>query len=697
MKQKFKLLIIGLVGLGVVTLIAGWWVAGKINAFTADAFHRLPKDLMADLPKTTTITDRKGQVLYYYYQDQNRLMTTGDQIPNHLKEAFIAAEDERFYLHSGFDPISALRAAWGNWRNQSVLSGGSTLTMQLVKNLTGDASPTLARKLREAYLASLIETRYTKDQVLTAYLNVVPLGSNLAGVETASRFYFNKPVSQLSLAESATLAALPTAPEFYIQHPESLERRRNYVLDRMVDTGKITREAAKTAQAAQTATAPVVVPLQAPHFTMHVLDELKARYGESLAKQGLTVQTSLDPAVQSIAEQTVEKERTVLRQVNAQNVGLVSVDPKTGQVLAMVGSANYQDKTNQGEVNLATARLSYGSTAKPLIMAFLLEQEHWSPGAIMWDVKTDFPIQGEPKPYTPKNYDLKYFGPLTVRQALANSRNVTAIKALQMVGLPTVLNRFKEMGVTSLRSPSDYGPSFAVGGGEIPLVELVGAYTALANNGKVNRPQSILKLTDPYGKVIEETKPTNTPAIKPEVAYEIADILQDNEARKRVFGSQSPLVIKDHTVAAKTGTAEDYRTALTIGFTPEVVTGVIVANNDNRPLRFGGSGAMAAAPFFHTFMTEFLKDKPNTWFTRPETVQATEFPTVIGKIKDLTAPWQSPSPRFAERVAETDNPYWNRAVRSQAQPKEETKVATQTVVTETVKAAVPAKKKEGEQ
>ncbi len=657
-----------------------WKEIYRADHALASAAAAIPQDLLKNVPKTTVITDRHGEILYYLYKDVNRLVVPGSAIPSQAKDAFIAAEDERFYSHNGFDATSIARAIKENYQNKNIVSGGSTLTMQLVKNLTGDDRPTVERKLKEVYQAFILEERYSKEDILTAYLNVVPLGNTIAGVETASQFYYHKPAKELSVAESATLAALPTAPSFYYEHPDALVRRRNYVLRRMVETGKISQQQADQAMTESTALAEPITPLRSPHFVMATIDQLTKEYGASIYQKGLTVTTTLDIPTQMKAEQTIKENLSVLQTVAAQNVASVAIDPKTGQVLAMVGSKDYYDQKNDGEVNLALAPYSPGSTGKPLIYSFLLEKEHWSPGAIMWDVKTQFPIQGE-KPYIPRNYDDKFMGPITLRQAIGNSRNIPAIKALQMVGLETALKRLPEFGITSLSSdPSQYGPSLAVGGCGIPLVEMTAAYSAFANEGKVNPAQLILKATDYSGRVIKEAQPTNRPVIKPEVAYEIADILQDNEARKKVFGPRSPLVIDGHHVGVKTGTAENYTSALTIGFTPDIVFGVIVANNDNSPLRAGGSGAMAAAPFFNGFMKSYLANKPDSWLDRPTGIKQTEFPTVIGKINDLVADWQSPTDRFNRRVAEIDNPLWNQAISRVAEKPAESSVITRASV-----------------
>lgn len=686
----------------------GLYIRERTDLVLAETEASLPTDFLADIPKTTTITDRDGEVLYYLYKDQNRLVVPSEAISDNLKKAIVAAEDERFYLHKGFDVLSVARALRANIQSQSIVSGGSTLTMQLVKNATGDTRQSWQRKAKEAYLATMVEQRYSKEQILALYLNMVSFGNDIYGAETASHFYFNKPASQLSLSEAATLAALPTSPNFYVNDPEALEKRRNYVLRRMVETGKIDQAQADAAIQEKSAVKPPIIPFKAQHFVTTVIEELERHYGDGLYAKGLTVKTALDIDTQMAAEQTVKDHHKTLRNVAAQNVGLVVIEPKTGQVLAMVGSADFTNKDNRGEVNFTTAPLSYGSAAKPLIMAMLLEKEHWSPGAIMWDVKTQFKIVGEAKPYEPKNYDSKFFGPMKLRDALATSRNIPAIKAVQMIGLQDVLNRFADLGITSLGTdPSQYGPSIAVGGGGIPLIELTGAYTALANEGRVNTPILILQESDYTGKLVREVKPTNKPVLRSEVAYEIADILHDNKARERVFGSRSPLVVPGHRVAVKTGTAEDYRSALTVGFTPDVVVGVIVANNNNEPLYQGGSGAMAAAPIWHDMMKKYLEGKSDNWFTKPETVTETEFQTVLGKVKDLTAPWQSPTDRFNKRVAEMDDPLWNRAVAATSTRKEESKpntavatnqnqTATQptTQTTETIRSSTPTRESE---
>lgn len=661
---KNRRLVLGTASISLVIIIAMTALSAfnVTNQFTAAARADLPTGLLDNASKTVTVTDRQGQVLYYLYNDTNRLITEGDKIAEYFKDALIAAEDERFFYHNGVDIQSIIRAMKANYQEKSIVSGGSTLTMQLVKNMTGDDRQSWHRKVKEAYLATVIESRYSKKEILTAYANLVPLGNNLGGVETASRFYFDKPASELTLPEAATLAALPTSPEYYATNPEALKQRRDYVLRRMLQTGKINKEELTAATATDTPIKKPVLPLLAPHFSTMVGEQLKERYGDKLYTGGFKVTTTLDWPTHQLAEEAVRDNFDVLAKVGARNVGLVSLDPKTGQVLAMVGSADWRNKNNKGEVNFTTANLSYGSTLKPLIFALLLERNGWSPGAIMWDVKTNFRT-GEPKHYTPQNYDKKFFGPMTVRQALANSRNIPAIKALHMVGLGDVLKRLEEMGISSLGTDtSKYGLSLAVGGGGIPLIEMTGAYTALANEGRVNPAEPLLTVTDYKGKTHYESKPLNRQVLKPEVAYEIAEILQDNEARKRVFGPSSQLVVANEQVAAKTGTAEDYRSALTIGFTPEIVTGVIVANNNNEPMHQNAGGAMAAAPFWQAFMKRYLADRPNTWFNRPDSVKEVRFATVIGQVNDLVAPWQNPSDRFTRKLAETNDPLWQFAI-----------------------------------
>lgn len=677
--KPFMLLILSAIVIG-----TGLFYQNRVAPVIADTEKEVASDFIQKVPKTTIITDRNGEVLYYLYKDENRIIVPSDKLPDSLKKAVVAAEDERFYLHNGFDLLSFFRALSANLQQKQIVSGGSTLTMQLVKNITGDSRRSWLRKAKEAYLATTLEQRYSKEQLLTLYLNLVPLGGTIGGAESASQLYFRKPATQMTLAESATLAALITSPNHYSTNPEDLETRRNYVLGRMVSTGKISQQEANTAISEKTVLLSTEIPFKAQHFVSEVVSELKKEYGDDIYTKGFNVTTTLDIASQMKAEQSIKDNLGVLRNNNADTVGMIVAEPKTGDILAMVGSADYFNNKNEGQVNIATAPLSYGSTLKPFIYALLMEKDHWSPGAIMWDVKTDFPIQGQRKPYTPYDYDRQFFGPMTIRQALANSRNVTAVKALQMVGLDNTLKRLEEFGVTSLgTNVSEYGPSLALGGGGIPLTQMTTIYTALANEGKSNPTHTIKKITDYNDKTISEYSPPNKQVLKPEVAYEVSEILQDNEARKRVFGPNSPLVIHGKTVAAKTGTAEDYRSALTIGYTPDVITAVIVANNNNAPLRAGAGGAMAAAPFFNAFMTRYLSDKPNNWYSRPSTITQTAFPTVIGKINDLTAPWQSPTDRFNKRIAEIDDPLWSRAIASSSTEKKKTEENKQIIRVET--------------
>ena len=617
--------------------------------------------------ESTKIFDRNGQLLYTIYGEENRIILSKDEIPKIIKEGTIVVEDKNFYRHFGLDFRGILRAAIHDlFHLGRGLQGGSTLTQQFVKN-TLIASPkrTLSRKIKEAILAMEVELFYSKDAILTMYLNQIPYGSNAYGIEAAARTYFNKHAKDLSLAEAAVLIALPKAPTYYSPygtHTDELFARKNYVLDKMAEQGYITKAQAEAAKKEKLHFVPRRESILAPHFVMYVRELLTSKYGERLVSTGgLKVTTTLDLNQQKLAEEVINKWGPLNeKRAGAKNAALIALDPKTGQILAMVGSRDYFNPAIDGNVNVTTAKRQPGSAFKPIVYATAFQDE-WAPASVLFDLETDFGGG-----YIPKNYDGKTRGPVTIRTALSNSLNIPAVKMLALVGIDRVLNQARNFGITTLnRGKEAYGLSLVLGSGEVKLLELANAYAVFANEGYYHPPTAILKVEDQKGQVIEQWQPDQgREVIEPEIAYEISSILSDNNARAPVFGTRSWLYIPGKTVAAKTGTTTAYRDAWTLGYTPSLVTGVWVGNNDNSPMsNYRGAGAMVAAPIFHDFMTAALAKKPNEEFPRPSSIKEIEVDALTGKLpipggptrRDIFAPWQIPKERaFAKTIVKID-------------------------------------------
>ncbi len=571
---------------------------------------------------STVITDKNGEVLYDIYGDQNRVPVSFADMPLSLRQATVAIEDKEFYKHQGFS-FSGMGRALVNifvFRN---LQGGSTLTQQLVKNVLLTSERTLPRKIKEFILAIQIERKYSKDEILQMYLNEAPYGGTAWGVETASQTYFGKHTKDLSFLESVILAGLPNAPTKYSplfgSDPKAYIWRTGQVLRRMREDGYISKdqeEQAKkdlsTVKFSETDT-----NFRAPHFVMYVKEKLIAQFGEKLIEQGgLKVTTTLDWKVQEEAEKIVKEEITKLKSLKVTNGAAVVLDPKTGQILAMVGSKDYNATDSSGfKFNVVTQGLRQpGSAIKPIIYATAF-QKGYTPATLLMDVETHFP-GGENKPdYIPKNYDGKFRGPVQIRFALANSINIPAVKILAMVGVKEALVTAYEMGLTTLQPTNEnlsrFGLALTLGGGEVKLLDLTSAFGVFGNSGVRHEPISILKVQDSHGKTLFETKPTaGQKVLSPEVSFLISHILLDNEARKEIFGPSSWLVVPGKTVSVKTGTTDDKKDNWTLGFTPSFVVGVWVGNNDNSAMHPSlASGVTGAAPIWNRIMRFILKDK----------------------------------------------------------------------------------------
>jgi len=576
-----------------------------------------------ELAQTTKIYDRSGEtVLYEIHGDQQRTLVNISDLPNYIKWASIAIEDKNFYNHNGVSVWGILRGVvWQKIRGKRV-QGGSTLTQQFIKNAVLTNERTITRKVKEWILSYKLEQKFSKEEILQLYLNEIPYGSTAYGVEAASQKYFAKNAKDLNLAEAAILAALPQAPSTYSpygNHRERLITRQHYILDLMVEQNYISKEDAEEAKNFELVFKKQSNNIKAPHFVIYIKEQLSEKYGEKMIEQGgLKIITTLDLYKQNLAEETI-KERAEKNEerYNASNAALISIDPKTGQILAMVGSKDYFNDEIDGQVNITTSLRQPGSSLKPLVYAstFL---KGLTPDTILYDVVTNF-SQDENEPYEPHNYDSEEHGPVSIRKALAGSLNIPAVKAIYIAGVDKVLELARDLGYTSLEDKDRFGLSLVLGGAEVKLLEHVNAYSAFAREGKISPITSILKIEDKNGNIIEEWKEDSKKVLDPKVARAINDILSDNNARAYAFGASNWLTLGDRPVAAKTGTTNDYRDAWTIGYTPSLVTGVWVGNNDNSEMKRGAAGGVVAAPIWHDYMKKVLGDTPREEFKEFET------------------------------------------------------------------------------
>ena len=593
--------------------------------------------------KTTKIFDRTGTKLLYEVFDPrwgSRTVVPIDQIPDHLKYATIAIEDQDFYTNPGVNIRGLIRAAYVDITGQG-FQGGSSITTLLVKNviipLEERAERSFTRKIKEAILAVEITRRYSKDQILEWYLNTVFYGNLAYGVEAAAQNYFGKHVQDLSLAECAMLAVLPNAPATHspLTNPEEAKIRQHLVLDAMFRQGYITQGEIVAAKVEELHYAPVRYDIEAPHFVMYVRQLLEERYGSDLLYQGgLKVYTTLDLDLQHEAEDIARRHLAELQadERNASNASVVTLKPATGEILLMVGSLDYFDRDIDGQVNVALAERQPGSSFKMFTYTEALRQGN-TPATMVMDVRTTFPDPDYSNPYTPENYNRKFNGPLRLRQGLARSINVAAVKVLSWVGVRSVIELSHRRGINTL-TRDYYGLSLTLGGGEVRLLDMTYAFSVLANGGYMAGqpvpedslrpgyreldPVAILRVEDTNGNVLEEYRsPELREVINPQVSYVITHMLSDNVARTPAFGSRSMLWLgNDRPVAAKTGTTTDYRDSWTIGFTPQLCTGVWVGNSDNEPMEHV-PGSVGAAPIWHDTMLVALEGEPVMPFVEP--------------------------------------------------------------------------------
>src|SRR3989344_283010 len=652
-----------IVGCGILGYMAHLYFAVTPQLAGAD-FNNL-------LPITSKILDRDGKLLYEVGGEIKREIAQSSEIPHLMKEATIAAEDRDFYVHPGINLKSIARASLANMRAGRVVEGGSTITQQLIKNTLLSSEKTVQRKAKEALAAVVLETQMTKDEILPAYLNSVSYGSNVLGVKKAAATFFGKELTQLNLTEVATLAALPQSPgrlSLYIGNRKELDRRRDEILEQMFSAGVITRAELEAAKTAQVDVKPIAHPIVAPHFSLMVRDRLIEVYGrEKVEGGGLVVRTSLDSELQAHVEEAMKSERRRINSYGASNAGAVVLDPRTGEILALAGSFDYYDSKIDGEVNIATSLRQPGSSFKPIVYSALFTHTSYSPASILYDVSTCFE-----RNYCPKNYSGTTSGPLPIRKTLAGSLNIPAVKATAIVGVDQVINTAERFGYTTLIDRDQYGLAQGLGAGEVKLLEHTAAFGTLGQAGNFNAAASILSVKDYADRELYEFKPAAQAAIPAEVAYDITNILTDNQARSFIFGANSPLAFSGRTVAAKTGTSQDWRDGWTMGYTTSRAVGVWTGNNNGRYMRYNADGVVTAAPLWRKIMLRAMEGQTYEEFQRPENMRL-----VAG---EYLAEWQLTgvsSARLATRSERPSDPRWERPVQEYLKRKQEQEAAQQ--------------------
>ena len=632
-------LIVGVFSAGIFVLWASTLKIPDFNSFNE-----------RKVAQSTKIYDRTGKILLWdIHQNIRRTIVPFEKISRHVKNATVAIEDSNFYNHMGIEPMAILRAFITNFIAGGIRQGGSTITQQVVKNTLLSPERTIARKIKEAILSLRLEKKFSKNEILSLYLNEAPYGGNIYGIEEAAQSFFGKHASELTLAESAYLAALPQAPTYYSpygNHRKELKERKNLVLKRMLDLKFITEKEKEAAGKEEVRfLSRGNQSIKAPHFSIFIRSYLEKKYGkDALEEDGLKVITTIDYGLQQKAEELVKKySEEDTKKFDAYNAGLVGIDPKTGQILVMVGSKDwsgeplpkgclpgvnckFEPKPNATSYGIGRQP---GSSIKPFVYATAFEKGY-TPETVIFNLKTEFnsscgpdykPIPGtnttEKECYHPVNYNHIFSGPMTFRTALAQSVNVPSVKVLYLAGLKNSLKTIRDMGITSLNDPNRYGLTLVLGGGEVSLLEMVGAYGVFANEGKREPVTGILKIEDAEGKVLEDFTPKPQQALSKNIALLVSDVLSDNDARSPAFGPRSWLYFPGRDVAVKTGTTNNYKDAWVIGYTPNFAMGVWVGNNDNSPMVKKVAGFIAA-PLWNAFFKEVFKDLPKEDFEKPQ-------------------------------------------------------------------------------
>lgn len=599
---------IGLIGGGVLAI----WMASLSVPDLASFESR-------QVQQSTKIFDRTGEVLLYEMnKDVNRTIVDFSQISPAVKNATIAIEDDSFFEHYGVEPTAIVRATLENLFALGFEQGGSTITQQVVKNTLLTNEKTITRKLKEWVLALKLEQKYSKEQILTLYLNEVPYGGNVYGVQEAADRFFGVDADELTTAQAAYLAALPKAPTYYSpygNHRDALEQRKDLVLRQMQQNGFISQEEFSNAKTASvTFQDRPEQNIRAPHFVFHVVEKLEERFGrQQLAAEGYRVRTTLNwelqQEAQAIASSTAHANA---ERFNAENASIVAVQPDTGDILTMVGSRDYFDDDIDGSFNVATALRQPGSAFKPFVYAQAIN-EGYTPETTVFDLKTQFTSSCDPDNFTsdddcyaPRNYDGEFHGPVTFREALAQSINIPSVKALYLTGVQDALALARSMGITTLTNPQQYGLTLVLGGGEVRPLEMASAYATFATGGVHHPHRAIQTVSTAGGESVWEPDRDHNRALPKETAAAISDMLSDNAARTPAFGPDSPLHFPDRSVAAKTGTTNEYRDAWTVGYSPNIAVAAWAGNNDNTSMEKKVAGFIVT-PMWREFMDTALK------------------------------------------------------------------------------------------
>jgi len=589
--------------------------------------------------ETSVIYDRTGEhVLYRLYGEENRKLVSHDQLPDVLRNATVAIEDERFYNHFGIDFIGIARAIRVNLEAGGAAEGASTLTQQVARNALLTREKTIVRKFKEAVLAVKIERTYTKEEILDLYLNLVPYGSNTYGAEVAAQTYFGKSAIDLTLDEAAMIASIPKATTKFSPYAGDSDALRARIQTVLRKTGALDMYTADEVNAAlREDTLKKVLPLReeidAPHFVFYVREELEKIYGrERLERGGLKIYTTLDFDMQNRAQKMVTEYGVELPRYGASNASLVAIDPKTGEVLAMVGSVDYFDRENDGNVNVALMDRQPGSSFKPLVYTAAFEKGY-QPETKLYDVTTSFGPDGTGKEYEPDNFDSKKYGLVDIRKAVQGSLNIPAVKTQYLVGTEDTIDFAESLGITTLTDRNRYGLSLVLGGGEVKLLELVGAYSVFANDGVRLPAHGIMRIVGPEEETILTPEPERV--VSEQSARKINSILSDYKAREYVFGRTNVLSIPDRTVAAKTGTTQSFRDALTIGYTPSLAVGVWAGNNDATFMNDESLGSRVAAPLWRQFIESEIADTDDEPFPEYEVVESDLY-MLAGKVPPAT-------------------------------------------------------------
>lgn len=606
--------------------------------------------------QSTKIYDRTGEiVLYDLNQDVRRTIVPLEEMSRNVKNATIAIEDDQFYNHIGIDIKAIIRSALINFQSSGDPFsgvGGSTITQQVIKNSVLQREKTLTRKIKEAILSIKLERVLSKDEILEVYLNESPYGGTIYGVEEASVAFFDKHASELNLAESAYLAAIPQAPTYfspYGNNRDALDSRQKLVLERMRINGFITQEELDEALTTEVNFQPRAVEgIKAPHFVMYIIEQLAERFGEeALAEQGLKVITSLDYELQEKAEEIVaEKVAINTEKYNAKNAGLVAVDPKTGDLLVMVGSKDYFAEDIDGNFNVALAKRQPGSSIKPFIYAAAFKKGYL-PNTILFDVATQFSpacdpwdVSSESPCYAPQNYNHSYVGPISMRNALAQSLNIPAVKTLYLVGLKDALKFAADMGLTTLTDPDRYGLTLVLGGGEVRLMDMTYGYGVFANQGIKAEPRSILRIEDTRGNIVEDFPVKEQRVVDANITNMISDVLSDKVARQPLWRGYSGVDFGDRDVALKSGSTNNLRDAWIMGYAPNIAVGAWVGNNDNATMG-GGLSGLITTPMWRAFMDVALEKIPEESFVQPQIITDGVKPIIRGQYIDTGLLYQA--------------------------------------------------------